>query len=132
MSNNRMNKPFINLKEVLPPNHFRTVGSFEYLKAPSEFSVTIDIKEETKKLLKFKTSWDGILFAYARATDGLLELAEKATILELSEVNASLNDWDDKFAFIFEDKNKKEYSYFVSKVDVIDLLENCCRIPEQR
>lgn len=132
MSYNRMNKPFINLKEVLPPNHFRTVGSFEYLKAPSEFPVTVDLKTETKKSLSFPTSWDGVLFAYARATDGLLSLAEKVTISELSEVNATLNDWDDKFAFILEDKNKNEYSYFVSKADVIELLENCCRIPEQR
>lgn len=132
MANDRMNKPLINLKEVLPPNHFRTVESFKNLKAPSEFPVVIDMKTATKKQLSFSVSWDGILYAYARATDGLLKLAKKATISEISDVSASLNDWDDKFALIFEDKNKNEYSYFVSKADVIDLLENCCRIPQQR
>ncbi|MGN0174010.1 MAG: hypothetical protein ACI39F_06180 [Acutalibacteraceae bacterium] len=133
MGNSRMKKPEISFKGILLPDHFRTVGSFDYIKAPSEIPVVIEVKNDTKKKLDFKISWDGEIYAYARCTPEFLKLSDKNDVSQIGDLTASLNDWDDKFALTFDNTDdNKEYSYFVSKEDVIYLLNNCCRIPEQK
>ena len=41
-------------------------------------------------------------------------------------------DWDDKYLFLLELENQQECPVaYVPNEDIINLLENCLRIPEQ-
>ena len=45
----------------------------------------------------------------------------------------NINDWEDKFVLVFEEKNPKETKAFeITAKEVIELLENCTRTPEQK
>ena len=46
---------------------------------------------------------------------------------------AYLIDWDDKYLFLIEMENQGEFPVaYVPSEDIINLLENCMRVPEQR
>lgn len=46
---------------------------------------------------------------------------------------AYLVDWDDKYLFLLELENQREVPVmYVQSTDILTLLENCSRIPEQQ
>lgn len=133
MANERFQKNNIDLKKLIPSNHFRTVESFTMRKVKSETNVEIELKDSFMKSLNFKVPWDGKLYAYARHTEELLNFLAVNGLTKEELQTIYIQDWDNCFNIIFETNNsKKEISFFASKEDLKDLLENCCRIPEQR
>ncbi len=133
MTNKRFNKRMIDLIKLIPISHFRTVESFEILKAKTEVHVEIDLKDNFIKKLNFPVPWDGKLYAYARCSEGLLGLCSDNNIKFEEIKKIYLEDWDDKFAIIFEIVDReKEFSYYTSIENMKELLENCCRAPSQR
>ena len=133
MTNERFNKKMIELKALIPSDHFRTVESFEMRKAKTEINVEIELKDNFIQNLKFKVPWDGKLYAYARNTDELVKLCSEKNITVEEIKTIYFEDWDDKFSIIVETKDRrKEISYYVSVEDVKELLENCCRIASQK
>lgn len=80
-------------------------------------------------MLSFKTPWDGIIYGCAR---------DKRVLREKLNLNSDIKtaylvDWDDKFLFLIELENQQEYPLmYVHIQDILNLLENCWRIPEQR
>ena len=109
------------LDEYITPYKFRTISE-EMRDIPigiSEFAVEIHMKQKCKSMLSFNVPWDGIIYGCARG---------KADIK-----TAYLVDWDDKFLFMLELENQQEYPVmYVQSSDIVNLLENCSRIPEQR
>ncbi len=124
------NLVFEPLSDYIAAKNFRTISE-DMRSIPmgiSEFAVEIQLKRETKKKLTFKTAWDGILYGCAR---------DKRVIKEKLNLNeniktAYLVDWDDRFLFIIElEKSLERPVAFVTVSDVVNLLENCMRMPEQ-
>ncbi len=95
----------------------------------TEFAVEIHMKYELKSKLSFKIPWDGIIYGCARDKRTLKEkLGLKSDIK-----TAYLVDWDGKYLFLIEMENQEEFPVtYVPSEDVVNLLENCMRIPEQR
>lgn len=125
------NVKFGSLYEYITPDKFRTIGNDMCHIPPgiTEFAVEIHIKYELKSKLSFKTPWDGVIYGCARDKRDLKEkLGLKSDIK-----TAYLVDWDDKFLFLLELDNQKEIPVaYISNEDIINLLENCIRVPEQR
>ena len=133
MANDRYNKKEIELKKYIPSDHFRTVESFEMLKAKSETRAEIELKDNFKQQLSFHVPWDGKLYAYIRRTKEFTELCEENSISEAEIKTVYMQDWDEKFLLNVESGNSsKEAGFFVSNSDMIDLLEHCCRIESQK
>ncbi|MBR5090476.1 MAG: hypothetical protein IK093_13690 [Ruminiclostridium sp.] len=116
------------LSEFVTPDRFRTV-LYEQLHLPgglTEIPVEIMLKKDTAKKLSFKVPRDGMLYGFARI---------RPTVKEKFGVeNAKLfiNDWDDKFVMVFELDDKTEKAFVITADEVVDLLENCIRVPQQR
>ena len=133
MPNDRMSKPYLELRDMIPADHFRTVVSFGAPKAPREIPVRIQMKDPFQRSLSFRTPWSGVIYGYIRCTDRLLELLGAYGLGRIQQLMAALSDWDTRFTIVFENQSiERELSFFVSNEDVRDLLENCCRIPAQR
>ena len=132
MSNTRYDKPEIDLSHLIPYKYFRTVESFDMIKAPKEVPVRLQLKKNFMDKLTFVLPWDGDVLGYARRTNALDELC-KLTKIEIENLTIYLNDWDDCFQLTLEAAvNKKETYFFVKSEDVREMLENCCRIPSQQ
>ena len=131
MSERYKNVRFGSLDEYITPDKFRTIGEDMRHISPgiTEFAVEIHMKYELKSKLSFKTPWDGIIYGFARSKRALKEkLGLKSDIK-----TAYLIDWDDKYLFLIETENQGEYPVaYVPSEDIINLLENCMRVPEQR
>jgi hypothetical protein len=133
MTNERFNKKMIDLTRLIPADHFRTVESFEMRKAKSEVNVEIELKDNFIQKLNFIVPWDGKLYAYARYTGGLLDFCREQNLNEDTINTIYMQDWDDKFTIVIEGKDSEsEISFYVTDDDMKDLLEKCCRIPEQK
>lgn len=116
------------LSEHIVPNKFRTV-MYDQLDIPggdTEIFVEITMKKETAKRLSFKVPRDGMLYGFARIKPEVQELfgAEDAKLF--------INDWDSKFVMIYELDESTEKAFFVTSDEVVNLLENCMRVPQQR
>ena len=119
------------LSDYITPDKFRTIdeSARSIPMGITEFAVELHLKNKTRKSLSFKTPWDGILYGCARSS---AELKKKLN-LESDIKIAYIVDWDDKFLFLLELENSAERPVvYVNSSDVINLLENCMRIPEQR
>lgn len=133
MANARWNKNKMDLIKLIPPNHFRTVESFEMRKAEPETRVELELKDNFMQSLNFKVPWDGKLYAYARHTDRFLDFLEENGLRKEELKTIYMQDWDDFFTIILEGTIKdKEISFSASREDMKNLLENCCRIPAQK
>ena len=133
MTNERFHKREIELLKIIPPTHFRTVESFHMKKTSTEIGVEIDLKDTFLQKLSFKAPWDGKLYAYARITKEFEQLCNEINIAAKEIKLMYLEDWDAKFSLIIEgENNNRELSFYVSSFDVLELLMNCCRIPEQK
>jgi hypothetical protein len=117
------------LSDHITPDVFRTV-LYEQYKMPgggvSEIPVEITLKKENAKRLCFKAPSDGLLYGFARIRPKVNELfgAQKAKLF--------INDWDDKFVMVYELDEKDEKAFFITIDEVLDLLEKCRRVPEQK
>lgn len=125
------NIKFGSLDEYITPNKFRTIGD-DMRHIPlgiTEFAVEIHMKYELKSKLSFKAPWDGIIYGCARDKRDV----KKNLNLKSEIKKAYLIDWDDKYLFLLELENQQEVPVmYVQSTDILTLLENCSRIPEQR
>lgn len=125
------NIKFGSLDEYITPDKFRTIGDDMRHIPPgiTEFAVEIHMKYKLKSKLSFKTPWDGIIYGCARDKKILNQKLELKSDIK----TAYLMDWDDKYLFLLELENQQEYPVaYVHNNDIIKLLENCIRIPEQQ
>ncbi|BCJ94477.1 hypothetical protein acsn021_20460 [Anaerocolumna cellulosilytica] len=133
MTNERFNKSELDIITIIPSNHFRTVESFHMHKVKAETKVEIELKDKFKQELNFKVPWDGKLYAYYLRTEAFLELCRDKGVDAEEIITIYLEDWDRNFSVIFETNDaKRELSFYAARQDMKYLLENCCRIPEQR
>ncbi len=133
MANERFHKREIELLKIIPPTHFRTVESFAMKKSTTEISVEIDLKDTFLQKLSFRAPWDGKMYAFARITKEFEKLCSEINIAANEIKLIYLEDWDTKFSLIIEgEDNNRELSFYVSSFEVLELLKNCCRIPEQK
>ena len=131
MSERYKNVKFSSLGEYITPDKFRTVGD-DMRHIPigiTEFAVEVHMKDELKSKLSFKTPWDGIIYGCARSKKTLKEMLGLKSDIKM----AYLMDWDGKYLFLLELENQQECPVaYVPSEDIINLLENCIRIPEQK
>ena len=116
------------LSDLIRPDKFRTV-TYEQLRYPggiTEIPVEILLKKDTAKRLSFKVPRDGMLYGFARIRPTVKERfgAENAMMY--------INDWDDKFVMVFELDGKSEKAFFITADEIVYLLENCMRVPQQK
>lgn len=118
------------LSDYITPDKFRLIGE-EMREIPmgnSEFAAEVQLKKKTKEALSFKTPWDGILYACARNK----RVIKAKLNLSANIKTAYFVDWDDRFLFILELDDKSERPVaFVTVSDVVNLLENCMKMPEK-
>lgn len=125
------NVEFGSLADYITPEKFRTISDSmrSIPMGVSEFAVEIHLKKNVRDMLSFKTPWDGIIYGCARDRREL----KKKLCLESEIKTAYIVDWDDKFLVLLELENSAERPVvYVRSEEVINLLENCWRIPEQR
>lgn len=126
------NAPEVRLEDYIPVKLFRTIHRTE-ADLPggiSEIKVVIDIERPLAKKLSFRTSSSGRIHGFVRMNDLLKSINTKqdkgSTIRRIT-----INDWDDKALMIIEMENDSEMPFFISVRDLIFLLENCRRAPQQ-
>lgn len=121
----------VKLGDYISPEHFRTIlpGQLELIHGFEEVVTEINLNNRFKNLLSFNVPWDGKLYAYTTLTENL-----KAIQKQYGQITKIiLNDWDSNFILILEfEKGKKEKAFFIKSSEVVSLLENCLRVPEQK
>lgn len=126
------NAPEVRLEDYIPVKMFRTIHRTE-ADLPggiSEIKVVIDIERPLAKKLSFRTSSSGRIHGFVRMNELLRSINTKqdkgSTVRRIT-----INDWNDKALMIIEMENDSEIPFFVSIADLIHLLENCLRAPQQ-
>ncbi|MGN1109548.1 MAG: hypothetical protein ACI4RK_09230 [Oscillospiraceae bacterium] len=126
------NAPAVRLEDYIPVKMFRTIHRTE-ADLPggiSEIKVVIDIERPLAKKLSFRTSSSGRIHGFVRMNELLKSINTKqdkgSTIRRIT-----INDWGDKSLMIMEMENDSEMPFFISVNDLIFLLENCRRAPQQ-
>lgn len=116
------------LSELVTPDRFRTVlySQFSLPCGLTEIPVELNIKRVTAGKLSFSVPRDGMLYGFARIRPFVKEKfgADSAKLY--------IYDWDNRFAVVFDLGTNKEKAYIVTADEVVYLLENCMRVPEQR
>lgn len=121
----------VSLPDYITPNIVRTISESarKIRGGPSEIPLVIQLKKGTAERLSFPVPWDGMLYGFIRGKEALRVRAG----LELPIRSATLSDWDGRFALILEtEKLGQTAAFSVKNEDVIFLLENCLRAPEQK
>ncbi len=121
------------LADYIPADMFRTVHRTE-AELPggiTEIKVVIDIEKPLAKKLSFRTSSSGRIHGFVRMNELLKSLNKKTdksdTIKEIT-----INDWGDRALMVIAmEKQGVELPMFVSIDDLIYLLENCIKVPQQ-
>ena len=130
MSERYRNVKLGSLDEDITPYKFRTISE-DMRSIPmgiSEYAVEVHMKNPTKSKLSFKSPWDGIIYGCARdKRDVMSKLSADSEIK-----TAYLTDWDDRFLFMIETQTKEYPVMYVTVDDIVNLLENCQRIPGQK
>ncbi len=119
------------LSDYITPDKFRTVmpPQWEINAGYTELPVAITLKKGTAEKLSFDVPWDGMIYGFVR---GKFQIQEKLGMKNVPK-SAAINDWETNFVLVFEDENPKETKAFeIDSSDVIYLLENCTRVPEQK
>lgn len=135
MSKNRKDRPEIRLEKYIPPSCFRTVASFEMLHAPSELKAELELGDGFMNALTFRVPWDGKLYAYARPTPVFYDFCGEYGLSADKTTTLYFQDWESKFLLAIEKANgeaRQVLTFCVPSADVRFLLENCCRIPDQK
>ena len=120
----------IEIHKLISYKWFRTVDDTECSGSPSEYLIHIDLKDEFRNSLSFKTPFHGNLYAYAFVTEEFNKVINTYNFTQ-NGVKVDLVDWDDRFVISFEE-NHVEVQFFCNKDDVRYILEHCIRTPEQR
>ncbi len=126
------NAPTVKLEDYIPVKLFRTVHRTEaYLPGGiTEIKVIIDIERPLAKKLSFRTSSSGRIHGFVRMNDLLKSINTKSdkgsTVRRIT-----VNDWGNKALLVIEMENDEEKPFFVPIQELIDLLENCRRAPQQ-
>lgn len=118
------------LSNYITSNITRTVLQAQSIETGgvTEMPIEFHLKKKSVSKLSFKVPWDGVLYGYVR---GRRQMQEK---LGLSDkiTNVTIADWDDRFVLIFDtEKSTGAAAFYISGEDVLLLLENCRRVPEQ-
>ncbi len=125
------NIKFGSLDEYITPNKFRTIGD-SMLNIPmgvTEFAVEVHMQYELKSKLSFKTPWHNVIYGCAHDKRDVMKKLNLTSEIK----TAYLIDWVDKYLFLIELEDGQEVPVmYVQSEDVLNLLENCYRIPEQR
>ncbi len=126
------NAPTVKLEDYIPVKMFRTVHRTE-AELPggiTEIKVVIDIERPLAKKLSFKTSSSGRIHGFVRMNDLLKSVNTKAdngsTVRRIT-----LNDWGNRALMVIEMEDDSEKAFFVPISQLIDLLENCRKAPQQ-
>lgn len=119
------------LSDYITPDKFRTVmpPQWEINAGYSELPVAITLRKETAEKLSFDVPWDGMIYGFVREK---FQLQKKLGMINIPKIVA-INDWGSQFILVFEENNPKETKAFeIETSEVIYLLENCTRVPEQK
>ncbi len=126
------NAPTVKLEDYIPVKLFRTVHRTEsdLPGGITEIKVIIDIERPLARKLSFRTSSSGRIHGFVRMNALLKSINTKkdngSTVRRIT-----INDWGNKALMVIEMENDEEIPFFVSTQDLIDLLENCRRAPQQ-
>lgn len=130
MANSFRNAERAVLSDYIPADKFRTIlPEHRHIEGGiTEIPVEIHMKRPFAKKLSFNVEWDGILYGFVR---GKKDITAKLGSME-KITRITLSDWDDKFQLLFEGTSEtEEQPFFVTPAEVLDLIENCRRVPEQ-
>lgn len=126
------NAPTVKLEDYIPVKMFRTVHRTE-AELPggiTEIKVVIDIERQLAKKLSFKTSSSGRIHGFVRMNELLKSVNTKvdngSTVRRIT-----LNDWGNRALMVIEMEDDSEKAFFVPISQLIDLLENCRKAPQQ-
>lgn len=126
------NAPTVKLEDYIPVKMFRTVHRTE-AELPggiTEIKVVIDIERPLAKKLSFKTSSSGRIHGFVRMNELLKSVNTKvdngSTVRRIT-----LNDWGNRALMVIEMEDDSEKAFFVPISQLIDLLENCRKAPQQ-
>lgn len=126
------NAPTVKLEDYIPVKLFRTVHRTEsdLPGGITEIKVIIDIERPLARKLSFRTSSSGRIHGFVRMNALLKSINTKkdngSTVRRIT-----INDWGNKALMVIEMENDEEIPFFVSTQDLINLLENCRRAPQQ-
>lgn len=129
MSNTYNNAPQVKLADYIPADRFRTIlaESRHMGGGITEIPAEIQISKEFARKLSFNVPWDGLLYGFVRRKREL-----EAEVMEGID-KIYIQDWDDRFLLLFENPERhEEKAFFVTCEEVIELLENCRRVPSQK
>lgn len=124
--------PTVKLEDYIPVKLFRTVHRTE-ADLPggiTEIKVIIDIERPLAKKLSFRTSSSGRIHGFVRM-NALLKSINTKTAPGTTVRRITINDWGGKALMVIEMENDEEMPFFVSAQELIALLENCRKAPEQ-
>ena len=130
MANSFRNAERAVLSDYIPADRFRTIlPEHRHIEGGiTEIPVEIHMKRPFAKKLSFTVEWDGIIYGFVRGKKDII--ARLDGMEKLSRI--TISDWDDKFQLLFEGTGKHtELPFFVTPAEVLDLIENCRRVPEQ-
>ncbi len=126
------NAPTVKLEDYIPVKMFRTVHRTE-AELPggiTEIKVVVDIERPLAKKLSFKTSSSGRIHGFVRMNELLKSVNTKvdngSTVRRIT-----LNDWGNRALMVIEMEDDSEKAFFVPISQLIDLLENCRKAPQQ-
>lgn len=124
--------PTVKLEDYIPAKLFRTVHRTE-AEMPggiTEIRVIIDIERPLAKKLSFRTSSSGRIHGFVRMND-LLKSINTKTDKGSTIRRITVNDWGTKALMVIEMEDDSEEAFFVPISQLINLLENCRRAPQQ-
>lgn len=126
------NAPTVKLEDYIPVKLFRTVHRTEsdLPGGITEIKVIIDIERPLARKLSFRTSSSGRIHGFVRM-NALLKSINTKKDHGYTVRRITINDWGNKALMVIEMENDEEIPFFVSTQDLIDLLENCRRAPQQ-
>lgn len=126
------NAPTVKLEDYIPVKMFRTVHRTE-AELPggiTEIKVVIDIERPLAKKLSFKTSSSGRIHGFVRMNE-LLKSVNTKVDYGSTVRRITLNDWGNRALMVIEMEDDSEKAFFVPISQLIDLLENCRKAPQQ-
>lgn len=126
------NAPTVKLEDYIPVKLFRTVHRTEsdLPGGITEIKVIIDIERPLARKLSFRTSSSGRIHGFVRM-NALLKSINTKKDHSSTVRRITINDWGNKALMVIEMENDEEIPFFVSTQDLINLLENCRRAPQQ-
>ncbi|MBR2177122.1 MAG: hypothetical protein IJ861_09295 [Clostridia bacterium] len=117
------------LSELITADRFRTVmfeqrttGTKSLTEVPAELNLT----QENAKLLRFSVAGDGILYGFVRVRR---ELKEK---FGREPKKVYFNDWGTTILLVIEFRDGSEQAYHVRCSDLIDMMNDCLRIAQEK